>query len=1181
MSPKKFVIGSIGVLLVLGLGIWLLLDDDAGQSAASSTVLEKQAPQYHLTPAPRAPEALRAAEAEHKARRKQAGALKADSPDEYHRYHVAIRQRLDDAKAQYAPNYRVAALRRMQAARKAAQDVAWVERGPANVAGRTRGLVVDVRDPERRTWYAGSVGGGIWKTTDAGQSWRTVTPDLPNLATVTLDQARSQPVVFYAGTGEGFFNLDAVQGDGIWKSTDGGETWTQLAATAGNPEFQAVNRLVVAPTDPDVVVAATNQGLHRTDDGGATWTETLDRPAGNGAGRMQQVVASPDGFQTLYATSNQIGIYKSDDGGQTWHLAFDLQQHRGGNRLEMAVAPSAPHRLYVAVENFPDADLYMSDDRGATWTEVPEQDGDGPNWMRGQGWYDNTIAVDPFDPETVFVGGVEIWRITVSGDPSAPQRTTEQITDSRSGPPHVDHHVLVTIPDAGGTTYRLVDASDGGVAYSDDRGATWTSTNNGYNTTQFYGVDKKPGADVYIGGMQDNGTWRSPEGVTAGATTDWQPQIGGDGFTVVWHTDRPEQILATVQYNIIGRTDDAGGEYRLATEGLGDTGQDNGSPFFTTLATSKSDPDLVFVTGASGIWRSSDFADTWHRAEMDTPSAWFPGTSRIPVAVSVADPQVVWAGGRVKDDHRVFVSHDGGVSFRPTGTLPGISALVTGIATHPADPQTAYVTFAAPGHPKVIRTTSLGASWDNLTGTFEDGASFSSNGFPDVATYCMLVMPFDPDVLWAGTEIGIFVSEDGGASWAPMGSSFPSVAVWQLSVVDGQVVAATHGRGVWTATLPELAGYRPPEVVRAPRLDQVDVAPGGAMQLGVSLRSAYDSVAVSIDGAPQAILATSPSMTDTTLAFAVTVEETKNLRVGVVAYRDGRTYLSRREDVTFFPASAVQNSFTTDFDQGGDAFTGEGFQVTTETGFDSPALHSPHTYPDNTTLEYQLTVPVRVADDRNDAVLRYRDVAIVEPGEPGTTFGDGAFWDYVVVEGTTLGQPWTPLADGYDARFDANWLTIYNAGAEEKPSADDFVTHEINLHDTFAPGDVIFIRFRLVADAAVNGWGWAIDDLEIQPSLPVDEERPVEVPEAFTLEQNYPNPFNPTTVIPFTLPQAGGVTLTVYDLQGRRVATLAQGHYPAGTHEVSFDASHLASGVYLYRLETGGQQLHRTMTLVK
>ncbi|RMF64848.1 MAG: T9SS C-terminal target domain-containing protein, partial [Bacteroidetes bacterium] len=313
--------------------------------------------------------------------------------------------------------------------------------------------------------------------------------------------------------------------------------------------------------------------------------------------------------------------------------------------------------------------------------------------------------------------------------------------------------------------------------------------------TQFYGVDKKPGFDVYIGGMQDNGTWRSF--ANPGPSNGWIFSVGGDGFDVAWHADG-QKIVASSQFNGIVRTTNGGISWASATTGLGDTGQAGGGQFITSIASTDDDPDLLFTIGQSGVWRSTDFAASWQAATIESDKWGASGSGKV--RISLADPDVVWAGYRMDSQGRLQVSTDRGLTFTAVNNPPGVSGRFSGLATHPADPQTAYVLFSQFGLPKIYRTTDLGQTWEDLSGFENATDGQSTNGFPDVAVYDLLVMPDNPNVLWAGTEIGLFVSYDNGASWT-FEDSFPAVSIWQMRVVDDEIVMATHGRGVWTVDL--------------------------------------------------------------------------------------------------------------------------------------------------------------------------------------------------------------------------------------------------------------------------------------------------------------------------------------------------------------------------------------------
>jgi photosystem II stability/assembly factor-like uncharacterized protein len=1206
------------------------------------------------------------------------GKDKSDRPDLFAEWQFGIRTKYGEDKPGYSYNYKMKEFLKQKNLLKSSNKIAkisalnWVERGPGNISGRTRGIIVDPDDATFDTWIVGSVSGGIWKTTDAGATWTDLTPDLPNLATSTLAMAESNHDVIYAGTGEGFFNVDQVDGSGMWKSTDRGATWNALPSTTNNPDFQNITRIIVDPSDENTVLASAGPGfyyqsfsalapsskIHRSTDGGATWNVVYDA----GLNTIEQIVANPLNFNTQYATINSTGVIKSVDGGQTWN---DASNGIGEVlRMELAVAPTDTSTVYIAAEGGASGSvLYISDDGGDNWLPASDTTGVDKNWLGAQGWYDNTIAVDPYDKNQIYVGGINLFRldrvagtdtsdVMVTGvdfentssffsvvnwggpyagggigtgddflgsfavgdtdytsveirfgpgllqmahrfvrnpstgdyeyqdyvevpfevwdidnnvqlmfsfrdwaddgafdlipfDGGNPQReymfinaieysatpspfiaqtngfvvkniwaiwpiladggvwdpdnlpssvirinwgsvVTQRIvanvlTDAygqfggTSKGVHVDHHNITLVKtDEMSESFRLVNGNDGGVSYSDDKGATFEQPTNGYNTTQFYGVDKMNGADRYIGGTQDNGSWLSP--LNPDNTSAWVGTPGGDGFEAVWHYNDPNLILESSQFNSIYKTTDGGASWNSAgaTNGLSDPI----GPFFTKLAKSKQDPDLVFAVGSLGAWRSDDFADSWTLSPI---TSGFNGSLNFSqVKISLVNPQVVWTGQSMSPSGSIFVSVDGGLTFNATTNDTDVTlGRISSIETDPADDSTAYVLFSFAKTSKILKTTDLGQTWTDISGFGTD--TVSSTGFPDVAVFSLLVMPFNTDIIWAGTEIGIFESTDGGGTWAYSTSSLPAVAVYEMVIVNDEVVVATHGRGVWSISIPELAGYEPPATTLSPRLSPIAQNPSGTLVIPFSLRSAYDSSHVMVNKMVYASLPANASPKDSTIYYAVMATQTDTVQV--VAYKDGIEYKSFERTSDDILLAEPVLAYINNFNMVTEDFTGSGFVVDTPTGFSDPAIHSGHTYPDNTNSVYYLLVPIIVA--ASNATMEYDDIAIVEPGESGSVYGDGDFYDYVVVEATKDGVNWLSLADGYDARKDTAWLSAYIASASGDSSL--FRTQSINLLDTFSAGDTILIRFRLFADANTNGWGWTIDDLVIQEGyVPVE-----------------------------------------------------------------------------------------------
>ena len=1106
----------------------------------------------------------------------QQGETRMGYPEEFARVLYERRIPADRTIPDYQPGYlqrELAKAKRFPAA--ADKSVVWQSRGPGNVAGRARTIIVDPDDPTGDTWFITSVGGGVWLTSDAGSTWSQLMDDQPLLATQCLAMAASNTSVLYAGTGESYFNVDTMNGNGILKSTDKGQTWTQLASTTGDPRFNNVARIIVSPTDPNLVLAATTVGryksylyptthIFRSTDGGSSWTEVYDNVNGGGSAgpRVQQLLADPNNFNIQYATVYQTGILKSTDAGQTWNEINSGITDLSG-RFEMAISPVSSSYLYVSAQGAAGSKLFVSLNGGSSWDDMSNAGGTS-NWLGSQGWYDNTIVCDPTNPAIVYVGGPQLYQLDLNIN-------TKSYTSTPLASysfPHPDHHWLEIVKPLGGAWY-LLGTNDGGVTRTASGVTGFTMPIDGMVTTQFYGVDKRPGASAYIGGMQDNGTWQSPVDPASGDA--WDFRIGGDGYETSWHFDDPLKIMGGYQYNGLQRSLDGGATWSSATAGLGDTGGGY-APFITKIASSWKRPDTVFAVGAQGVWRSTNFGASWSLAPV-TLGEWGSISSFHDVRVSNADPDIVWAGSRMDASGDVMVSTDGGVTFNPsadytTATMGGIS----GLATHPTEPNTAYALFSFAERPKILKTTDLGNTWTDISG-FGSG-SVSSNGFPDVAVYDLLVWPNDTQHLLAGTEIGLVESVDGGATWALTTDNLPAVGIWMVKAVEDELIVATHGRGIWSAQVPALAAGQ----VYKPLFENMFQSPGGGIEMAFNLRAAYDSTQIRVNGALYETVPANAALQ----AHAVSVPVAAPGLVTALArgFKGGVAYDSviRQVDAVIYAEPIFD--YANQLDAGGDAadFNLDGMSWATPAGFSNGALHTSHDYFDGSNPTAVLALPVRVSGSSS---LSFREVAIVEPGEPGSVYGASDFWDYCIVEGSADGLTWQALVPGYDARDQTSWLNAYNSSSNG--TAAMYAQRVIHLNDTFAAGDVILLRWRLFADSSVTAWGWAVDDIVITStgSTPVGD-----VPAVAGLGQNYPNPFNPSTTISFELPRDGRARLQVYDARGGLVRTLIDGQRPAGPQSVVWDGRDgagraMASGVYLYRLSAGDLVQQRKMTLVK
>jgi photosystem II stability/assembly factor-like uncharacterized protein len=376
---------------------------------------------------------------------------------------------------------------------------------------------------------------------------------------------------------------------------------------------------------------------------------------------------------------------------------------------------------------------------------------------------------------------------------------------------HPDQHELYMIPINQGTgDFWVLNSNDGGMGISYDKGVHFTQIKRNYVTTQFYGVAKKPYRNEYIGGMQDNGTWQSPINYEAGLDSGYNFRIGGDGFETIWNYQDSNRLMGAVYYNSIRRSVNHGKTWVSASGGIT---TDDG-PFVTKLTPVPSNNNVVFALGTNGVYKTGNFASTdWKLTSIGTGwvASGYSVTSSHNVKVSPANEQIVWAGAAMIQSYgwRMFVSTNQGTSFTAVNdpTNP-VTAFMSGFAVHPTDENTAYALYSIYDEPKILRTTDLGDTWEDITQVGVDGTS--ANGFPNVGCLSLMVFPDSTDRIWAGTEIGIMESLDNGESWHYLESELPAVAIWQIFMQDNQVVVATYGRGIWTYQYgPEL---QPPPV---------------------------------------------------------------------------------------------------------------------------------------------------------------------------------------------------------------------------------------------------------------------------------------------------------------------------------------------------------------------------------
>lgn len=730
---------------------------------------------------------------------------------------------------------------------------------------------------------------------------------------------------------------------------------------------------------------------------------------------------------------------------------------------------------------------------------------------------------------------------------------------------HPDHHNMVPIIiDQTAKTYKILLGNDGGVFISKVSAnpgtveGDWQFKGFGYNTSQFYGADKRPGKDQYIGGMQDNGTRISPGAQSASAKSAYEFAIGGDGFEVLWNNKDDNNILGSIYYGQISKTTNGGISWQTSTKGFTPGAPD--FPFVTKLANSKDFPGRVFTVGAKGVYTSNDFGSTWTLTSI--PNQFILASSfYLDVEVSRANSNIVWAGSGMTSTgpllRSLHVSKNGGVTFTPTKNHTTVElGNITKLASHPTQENTAYALFSFSKGPKILRTTNLGESWEDISG-FGTG-SFSTKGFPDVAVFCLYVRPDNPDIIWVGTEIGIVESMDNGANWTLL-RDFPNVSVWDMKGQDNQVVIATHGRGIWTALLvaDQVTGKTPVIIASG-------TSPLENLVLRVQSQENYDSLQFFVDG----ILSKTVYKIPTGIAdFDLSNISPGDKTIRMVSFKGKVPYQSSNYKTNHIDLLPAKKTYSTYFNTLSDVeVNGLSLQNFPSAPGLRKSLHTNHNYSVNKIYELLIRTPIIVSG--TIPVLFYRDIGIVEPVN-----------DSIFVEVTKNGIDWIPLAPGYDATFKGDETAAWHkAFLNNRPgNADMFIKHEVDFRNKFSAGDLILFRFKLVSGVSVTTWGWALDYISIQ-ELPLG-------PEPLSLSQSqltiFPNPSSGQLTLNYTLNKPSEISIHIIDVYGRLIQAIITGPRKGGYNTEELDLQSVLPGTYIIILNSVEGKKVNKVTIVR
>ncbi len=660
------------------------------------------------------------------------------------------------------------------------------------------------------TYYFGATGGGVWKSTDGALTWKAVFEKEYSPAIGSLAVAVSNPNIVYVGTGEACLRGNISQGDGVYKTLDGGKTWKNV----GLRDSRAIGKVIVNPANPDIAFVAAlghpygpnpERGIFRTLDGGKTWEKVLYKDENTGG---VDVAFDPHNPNILFAALWQVrrvpwnlssggpgsGLYRSNDGGTTWKRLAEKGLPKGPyGRIGVSVAANSD-RVYALIEAA-EGGLYRSDDGGDSWQLV-----NASHSLIQRPWYYMHIIADPQNRDTVYVMDVDAYRSTDGGR-----------SFNKFKLPHGDNHGLWIDPN---DTNRMIAANDGGVTVSIDGGKTWSRQDN-QPTAQFYHVIADNRTPYYIyGAQQDNSTvaiaTRSDDGLID--RSDWYPVGGGEAGYIAPYPPEPAIVYAADYEGLITRFDKRTGQLRNITNQthLTDAGGagilEHRFQWTSPVMISPNDPETLYHAGEK-LFKTTDGGVHWEAISPDLtrndkskqgPSGGSitlddTGTEYYDTIFAVAESAVakglIWVG---TDDGLVQITQDGGKTWANVTPkdLPEWSR-ISQIEASPFDAGTAYV--AVDRHqdddvrPYIFKTTDYGKTWTS-----------GAKGIPD--TDFVRAVREDPKkrgLLYAGTEHAVYVSFNGGADWRPLQLNLPHVPIHDLIVKNDDLVLATHGRSFW------------------------------------------------------------------------------------------------------------------------------------------------------------------------------------------------------------------------------------------------------------------------------------------------------------------------------------------------------------------------------------------------
>ena len=992
---------------------------------------------------------------------------------------------------------------------------AWINYSYAPGNGRVNVVLPDLQNSS--TVYIGTPAGGLWRTTDNGDSWTPLTDNLPTLGVSGIAIHPNNSDIIYIGTGDA--NAQDSYGIGVLKSTDGGVSWNSTGLAWNLEENLRVHRLMMHPNDPETLFAATSGGLWKTTNGGLVWYLVL-------TGGIRDMEFHPSNPDIIYAGRNRV--FRSIDGGEEFDAVSDgLPSSSQVGRIALAVSIDDPSVVYALLTNNSTNGLlgvYRSNDEGASF----ELKTDSPNILSGdfegagtggQGWYDLAIAASPINVDNVFVGGVNLWESNDGG--SSFEMNAYWVYDT----PGVDYvHADVHQLEFFGN--RFYCASDGGLWRSNNYGNSFTNRSFGLEVSQCYriGVSQLEPGKV-ITGLQDNGTMLK-------SGNDWFHVQGGDGMQCFFHPDNENLVYCSSQYGALYRSTNGGAEFNWAAAGIDDDGA-----WTTPWEINPNSPGVMYA-GYQNVWKTSNGGSGWQQVSNGINE-----TLRV-IEISPVNSNEVYAASY----DNIYKTTNGGNSWSEVG-FPLTSQALTSLEASPFDLNTVYACVSGFAESqKVFKSTDGGVTWENI-----------GEGLPNVPMNCIIEDPSLEGSIYVAGDVGVYHKHPELATWQSFMDGLPITVVneVEIQVSTGKLYAGTYGRGVWVSDLFELSENPP---VANFTVERPTICANNTVQFFDASLDHYPSWEWTFEGGtPSSSSEMNPEVTyETPGNYSVTLS---------VQNANGSSSITQESIIDIFDASALSLPYFEGF-EGFSSFelpnwtlnsTDENnitnWQVTTSAAFEG----NQSAFINNADLDFKreyefISEPIDLSGaDTVSFSLYYSYVQMHEDNDDRLRL-------YV---STDCGETWS-LRKQWRGEVDLNTASASTAYFEPT-SPNEWVQDFVVL----ASDDLVAnFRYKLWFEND-NGNNIYVDNINLFPGVvSVDDAR---LEEASV--QLYPNPAQDNLTLDFSHHTSETIAIEVLSSAGKVVKTLGNMRAHAGSNRCQFQVQDLNPGMYFIRLSSAqGEQ---------